>query len=39
MKHFLLTCTVALSLGLVAGCNAQDKKPETKPAPDRKSVV
>ena len=36
MKQFLLTCTVALSLGLVAGCNAQDKKNETKPAPETK---
>src|SRR5215208_1688236 len=26
MKHFLLICATALSLGLVASCSAQDKK-------------
>src|SRR5689334_5081271 len=28
MKHFLLICAAALSLGLVVSCQAQDKKPD-----------
>jgi peptidyl-prolyl cis-trans isomerase B (cyclophilin B) len=28
MKHFLLVCAAALSLGLVVSCQAQDKKPD-----------
>jgi peptidyl-prolyl cis-trans isomerase B (cyclophilin B) len=30
MKHFLLVCAAALSLGLVVSCQAQDKKPDAK---------
>ena len=31
MKHFLLICATALSLGLVTSCTAQDKKADAKP--------
>jgi peptidyl-prolyl cis-trans isomerase B (cyclophilin B) len=36
MKHFLLVCATALTLGLAVSCQAQDKKPDAKNNPETK---
>jgi peptidyl-prolyl cis-trans isomerase B (cyclophilin B) len=39
MKHFLLVCAAALSLGLVVSCQAQDKKPDAKDNKETKKEI